>query len=239
MAKKCAIDNCGKPAGVPGTARGLCSMHYSRWLRNGDPNIRSQHVYLTHQPCSVKDCDRLVVGRSLCATHWMRWKRRGDPCDVLPYRAYWSERDIQRMEMILDRAPDGLGYAECGELVHAAFILERTVGAVGSKLRDLRRDRRRAQNRTLFQKAEVNGMSEYVDRDDQGVVLQGMLEKLSRMIEAAEGDTIDERLATMLAFIVAAGDLGPERSQAAFVRALAEQTRIRELLDRARTTPRH
>lgn len=149
--RPCSIKDCGKLTGVRGTARGLCSQHYNRWLRNGDPNIRSKHVYATHQTCSVEGCDRLVAGRSLCATHWMRWKRCGDPCGVVPFRTYWSERDIQRLEMILYRAPDGLGYAECGELVHAALILERTVGAVGSKLRDLRRDRRRAQNRQVAQ----------------------------------------------------------------------------------------
>ncbi len=70
MTKKCVVEGCGKPSGVRGTARGLCSMHYSRHLRNGDPSIRSQHVYLTHQTCSVKDCDRLVVGRGLCSMHW-------------------------------------------------------------------------------------------------------------------------------------------------------------------------
>ena len=130
-------------------------MHYSRHLRNGDPSIRSQHVYLTHKTCTIEDCDRLVVGRGLCATHWMRWKRKGDPCGSVALRTYWDNRDIIRLEIILDRAPDGLGYAEPGEVAEAALLMERTAGAVGSKLRDLRRDRRRAQNRRLFQKAEV------------------------------------------------------------------------------------
>ncbi len=30
----CLIDGCGKPAGT----RGLCTMHYARWLRHGDIN---------------------------------------------------------------------------------------------------------------------------------------------------------------------------------------------------------
>ena len=153
MATKCPIDNCGKPAGKGGGR--YCSMHYSRHRGNGDPHIRTRRVFLTHQPCTVEGCDRLIAGRGLCSAHWMRWKRRGDPCDVLPFRTYWSERDIQRLKMILDRAPDRLGYAECGELVHAALILEQTVGAVGSKLRDLRAARRRVQNR-LITKARGN-----------------------------------------------------------------------------------
>ena len=121
-------------------------MHYSRHLRNGDPNIRSKHVYLTHQPCMVEGCDSLVVGRGLCGTHWARWRRHGDPVTA-PFRNYWSKRDVRRLEMILDCAADGLGHAEPGELVHAALILERTRCAVASKLGELRAARRRAQTR--------------------------------------------------------------------------------------------
>lgn len=150
MGKTCKILGCEKLIGVPGTAWGFCSMHYSRWLRNGDPHIRSKRVYLTHQPCTVEGCDCLIAGRGLCATHWMQWKRRGDPCAPLLRGRPWSERDVKRLEMILDRAPDGLGWALPGEAVHAAIILERTVKAVCSKLGELRKARRLAQNVALM-----------------------------------------------------------------------------------------
>ena len=124
-------------------------MHYNRLRRNGDPHIRTRRVFLTHQPCTVEGYDRLVAGRGLCAMHWARWKRHGDAATA-PFRNLWSARDIQRLEMILDCAPDGLGYALPGELVHAALILDRSPVAVRSKLGDLRAARRRARNQALM-----------------------------------------------------------------------------------------
>lgn len=73
-------------------------------------------------------------------------------------------------------------------------------------------------------------------RDDQGVVLQAMLSKVKLMIESAEGETPDDRLANWLGFAIAAADLGPERSRAACDAALASQGRIAELLRRAGAT---
>ena len=52
----------------------------------------------------------------------------------------------------------------------------------------------------------------------------------------AEGDTPDARLAHWLGFAIAAADLGPERSAAAFERAQEGQGRIQELLRRATAT---
>lgn len=37
MLRPCAIEGCDGVAGVPGTARGWCSSHYSRWQNHGDP----------------------------------------------------------------------------------------------------------------------------------------------------------------------------------------------------------
>lgn len=36
--KACLIEGCNGNAGANGTARGLCSAHYGRWKRYGDPN---------------------------------------------------------------------------------------------------------------------------------------------------------------------------------------------------------
>lgn len=36
-AKICVIEGCCNPAGVPGSARGMCRAHYRRWYRHGDP----------------------------------------------------------------------------------------------------------------------------------------------------------------------------------------------------------
>ena len=124
-------------------------MHYSRRMRNGDPLIKTQHVFLTHQPCMVEGCDSLVVGRGLCSTHWQQWKRRGDPCAPLLRGRPWSARDIRRLELILDGWADGLGWAGAWECVALGEILDRTARAVSSKLCELRGARRRAQNAGL------------------------------------------------------------------------------------------
>ena len=76
-------------------------------------------------------------------------------------------------------------------------------------------------------------------RDDQGVVLKSMLAKMKQMIESAEGETSDERLANWLGFAIAAANLGEDRSKAACEKALASQDRISELLRRAEATKRH
>ena len=144
---RCSIEDCDKLTGMRGTARGLCSMHYSRLIRNGDPNIRSKRVYLTYQVCTVEGCDRLIAGRGLCSTHWQQWKRRGDPCAPLLRGRPWSARDIRRLELVLDGWADGLGWARPFECVELGQILDRTARAVTSKLGELRKARRRAQTR--------------------------------------------------------------------------------------------
>jgi Helix-turn-helix domain len=40
----CSVDGCEGITGVPGTARGLCSKHYTRLLRHGDPaRLKGRH----------------------------------------------------------------------------------------------------------------------------------------------------------------------------------------------------
>ena len=77
------------------------------------------------------------------------------------------------------------------------------------------------------------------ERDDDGVVLQGMLSRVRKMIESAQGSTTDEKLANWLGFAIASVDLGPERSRAACEAALRNQPRIAELLRRAGGVQRH
>lgn len=149
MTKKCVVEGCAKLTGVPGTARGLCSMHYSRRMRNGNPYIRSKRVYLTHQVCTVEGCDCLVAGRGLCSTHWMQWRRRGDPCAPLLRGRPWSAREIKRLEFILDSRPDGLAWARPFECVELGWAIERTPNAVRSKLGELRQAWRRAQDQAI------------------------------------------------------------------------------------------
>ena len=48
------------------------------------------------------------------------------------------------------------------------------------------------------------------ERDDEGVVLQAMLTKVRLMVESADGNTTDEKLANWLGFAIASVELGPE-----------------------------
>ena len=154
MIKACKISDCKKPAGVPGTAKslGLCSMHYTRFRRNGDPNIRSQRIYTTHLPCTVEGCTNNIAGKGLCKTHWTTARRQHDPPGAHHYRKdYWMSHEIEHLIQILNRSKDGLAYARPGELVHLAIIMRtRSVVAIRSRLHHLRTARKAAQNRAIL-----------------------------------------------------------------------------------------
>ena len=63
--------------------KGLCSKHYQRLLRSGDPS--REPGWLPPQPaqtgkpvCTVDGCGREAKSRGWCATHYMRWYKNGD-----------------------------------------------------------------------------------------------------------------------------------------------------------------
>lgn len=69
---KCSIDGCDKPV----KARRLCTTHYARLLRHGDPLVTIN----TFQPkeCSDPNCTRRAVTRGLCATCYARARYHSD-----------------------------------------------------------------------------------------------------------------------------------------------------------------
>ena len=81
------------------------------------------------------------------------------------------------------------------------------------------------------------------DRDDQGVVLKQLLPRMKKMLDSAEGDTPDARLADWLGLAIAAAGLGPERSKAAFDAALDRKKGYKSccnmLTQRESTDPRY
>lgn len=65
--KPCSVSDCSGAA----IKRGMCSKHYQRWRKHGDP----LHVVTPERaPCS--ECGEPAQARSLCPKHYQRWLRR-------------------------------------------------------------------------------------------------------------------------------------------------------------------
>lgn len=80
MNRSCAIDACAKSAGVRGTAKGFCSMHYNRLRRTGDPLLTLTDLKPKASPlCSVAGCEKARWARGFCPMHLYRWRKWGDP----------------------------------------------------------------------------------------------------------------------------------------------------------------
>ena len=89
-------------------ARGLCSRHYQRFLKTGDPTgVRPARWdgYLVPR-CSVESCDALSHAGGRCSAHAGRARRHGDPEGGR--RAPAVGADVAaRLDVLVDRAgPD-------------------------------------------------------------------------------------------------------------------------------------
>ena len=100
---------------------------------------------ITPTKCSL--CDSPLKAHGLCSRHYQSLLRYGTPEGH--DRPYWTEKELRHLNDILDRSEDGLGYALPGELVHLAFIIDRSCHALRSKLHELRAVRKAEQNRAL------------------------------------------------------------------------------------------
>lgn len=69
--ESCHIEGCDKRI----RRSGLCAMHYSRYLRWGDPYYRDKLPRSVG--CGV--CGDLTYAKGMCQNHYQRWKRWGDP----------------------------------------------------------------------------------------------------------------------------------------------------------------
>ena len=56
-------------------ARGLCSIHYQRWLKYGDPEFTLQPRRGTE--CQLPTCDRKHYSRGYCEAHYRRLYETG------------------------------------------------------------------------------------------------------------------------------------------------------------------
>lgn len=80
----CSVDGCEKVTGVKGTARGWCSKHYNRWLRNGDPLVRTMRKIT--ETCTIPGCGKPHDALGLCSAHITHLRRHGSPTP--PRRAH-------------------------------------------------------------------------------------------------------------------------------------------------------
>lgn len=71
---ECLIDECERPR----LARDLCSLHYQRWTKHGDP-LYVRRPLKEVGNCLVSGCAARYFGRGFCHTHYARWRRTGDP----------------------------------------------------------------------------------------------------------------------------------------------------------------
>ena len=138
----CRIDGCDKMTGRPGTALGLCSAHYNRQRRHGDPlkGERKRRPY--GGPCCVPGCDREARTRGCCRSHSQRlYRNGGDPFVYRRGRPWTPEDDARLLDLPL---------TERGRIVVSGYLadladhLDRTPSACRSRL-SLLRDRRARQ----------------------------------------------------------------------------------------------
>lgn len=71
----CSIDNCDREV----YARRLCSKHYQRRQRTGDPNGVGRGRWRERGLCSIEDCGKPHFARGWCSMHYARWQTHGDP----------------------------------------------------------------------------------------------------------------------------------------------------------------
>lgn len=73
--KTCSVEGCGRPKHV---SLGLCSMHYHRLKRNGDPGeAKSRKRHKQAATCVAEGCSEKPFARDLCQKHLGRFYRHG------------------------------------------------------------------------------------------------------------------------------------------------------------------
>ena len=72
----CSVDECESDKIM---ARGLCSPHYKRWYRYGDPTAGQPLRTPRPETCEAEGCERKTDRLKWCGKHYMRLLRHGDP----------------------------------------------------------------------------------------------------------------------------------------------------------------
>ena len=70
----CSVDECERDKIM---ARGLCSPHYKRWYRYGDPTAGQPLRTPRPETCEAEGCERKTDRLKWCGKHYMRLLRHG------------------------------------------------------------------------------------------------------------------------------------------------------------------
>lgn len=62
----------------------MCSKHYERWRKHGDP-LSTKTDVASGLTCSVDGCDDSVKSKKMCSKHYRRNKLHGDPNHLVRY----------------------------------------------------------------------------------------------------------------------------------------------------------
>ena len=123
--RTCTIDDCTKPL----NCRGMCSAHWTRWKRHGDPRaVVRERVDAGHTVCSILGCGRPHHSKGLCDKHAYRARQYGSPHKLQRlHDATPMERILHRLEVDLESGcwrypttrPDGYARVYVGGAVRA------------------------------------------------------------------------------------------------------------------------
>ncbi|WP_246753138.1 MULTISPECIES: HNH endonuclease [Methylobacterium] len=78
VTKFCCVEECVKPV----LAKCMCSMHYYRVKKHGDPQKGGVNVsgkLGSNIACSIEGCDTHAFSKGMCQKHYARNKKWGDP----------------------------------------------------------------------------------------------------------------------------------------------------------------
>ncbi|HCX21451.1 MAG TPA: hypothetical protein DHN29_06020 [Cytophagales bacterium] len=87
--KYCIIEDCDRRLSA-GSGRLMCSLHYQRFRKYGNPNILKRK----HERgiCTISDCDSVCYSSIYCDKHYRRFKKYGDPNFLMKDGSGWVNR---------------------------------------------------------------------------------------------------------------------------------------------------